>query len=409
MRVAVIAHNYIRENLQLQPWRYLHEIAKGLIALSCELVVITDGYPHLRKTTVIENVPVIRLPHVKHFPPTNFDSIARTIAEINPDVILWLMGLTSFFQKRLYERLGYNIVALVGSPVYSIKKLLTNFSLSDFLQNINQLTTSFAETLTPRHLIRGTFNLDSIKAVVTMSERNKENLRNIGVKSDKLVSIPVGADPFFLQLPPSRDVSKAREKVCDGENNCFLITFFGPPLTIRGIDTLLLAVKLAMEKSRSSRIRLLILSREQRREHVASRRRLERLATKLGLIKMIRFEHGFLGRNEIKTYLAASDLLALPFKHVVSDVPVSILEGMCLGKPVLSTNLDGIPELLDDGRGFIIDPGDVRGLAQNIAYCCENMGKVEICGEQARKYMLSFSSWEDSVLKMHSLLRRFTE
>jgi glycosyltransferase involved in cell wall biosynthesis len=409
MRIAVVAYNYHWENLQLQPWRYLHEIAKGLIALSCELVVITDGYPLLRKTSVIENVPMIRLPKVKHFPPTNFDSITRTIAEINPDVILWLMGLTNFFQKRLYERLGYNIVALVGSPVYSKKKLLTNLSLSDFLQNIDQLMTSFAETLTPRCLIRGTFNLDFIKAVVTMSERNKENLRNIGVKSDKLVSIPAGVDPFFLRLPPSKDVSKAREKVCDGENNCFLITFFGPPLTIRGIDTLLLAVKLAREKSLSSCIRLLILSREQRREHVASRRRLEKLATKLGLNKITRFEHGFLDRNEIKTYLAASDLLALPFKHVVSDVPVSILEGMCLGKPVLSTNLDGIPELLGDKRGFIINPADVRGLAQNIAYCCKNMEELEIYGEQARKYMLGFPSWEDSALKMHSLLRRFTE
>ena len=405
MRIAVVAHNYRIENLSLQPWRYLYEMVKGFVAFNCEVTVITDGYPQLPKSSFIENVPIVHLRHVKHFPPSNFDNVIKTVRSINPDIVLWLMGLTSFFQKRLYERLGCNIVALVGSPVYPAQELLMNLSITDAFRNVKQLMTPLAETFTSRCLIRDTFNLDSIKAVVTMSQRNKENLRRIGVKSDKLITIPVGADPFFLRLPSSADVSKARDRASGGNNNCFLITFFGPPLTIRGIDTLLHAVKLAMEKSLTTRIRLLILSREQRREHVASRRRLEKLSTKFGLNKIIRFEHGFLDRNEIKTYLAASDLLALPFKHVVSDVPLSIMEGMCLGKPVLSTSLDGIPELLAGRRGLIIEPGDVRALANYITFYCENLHELQNYGERARQYMLKYPSWKDSVLQMFTVLR----
>jgi glycosyltransferase involved in cell wall biosynthesis len=164
-----------------------------------------------------------------------------------------------------------------------------------------------------------------------------------------------------------------------------------------------------MEKSLTARIRLLILSRERGREYEANRRRLERLATKLGLERVVRFEHGFLGRNEIKTYLAASDLLALPFKHIVSDVPVSILEGMCLGKPVLSTSLDGIPELLDGRRGLIIEPGDVKSLANYITFYCENLHELQNYGERARQYMLNYPSWKDLALQMLTVLRNSIE
>jgi len=117
LRIALIAFNYRVENLRLLPWRYIHEVSKQLLKLNHEMVVITDGYPELPRKNSIENVPVIRLRHVKHFPPRDFDEIAATVARIDPDVVLWLMGLTSFFQRRLFERLEYPIVALVESRI----------------------------------------------------------------------------------------------------------------------------------------------------------------------------------------------------------------------------------------------------------------------------------------------------
>jgi len=351
-------------------------------------------------------VPVIRLRHVKHFPPRNFGEIAKTIAEVNPDAVLWFMGLTSFFQKRLHEKLGYPIVALVGSPVYFPHEFLRNLGAIDLIQNAGILMTSFAETFIPRRLIRGAFNLDTINVVVTMSRRNKERLEKIGVRSDKLVCVPPSVDYSFLQRPSFEDVGKIKAEVCDSIGDCFLVTYLGPPLNVRGLDTLLLAVKLASKKSSIlSRFRVLILSREQGEQHHAHRERLLSLVNKLDLGKVVKIKHGFLSKDEVKVHLAASDLVVLPFKHVISDVPISIMEGMSLGAPVLSTDLDGIPELLCEGRGLVIKPGDFRSLAELIAYYCENTEELKKYGERARKYMVNHSTWEDCARKMLTLLK----
>jgi len=406
LRFAVVIFGYRRQNLRLLPWRYMHEINKHLLRLGHEVVVITDGRPKLPRNEDVESVPVIRLRHVKHFPPCNFDEIAKTITEVSPDAVLWLMGLTSFLQKRLYGNLGYPIVAVVGSPVYSLCELLKNLSVIDIIQNVRIIMANFAEAFIPKYLVRDAFNLDAINVVVTMSRRNKERLEKIGVRPDKLVCVPPSVDYSFLQRPSFEDVGKTKAEVCDGIGDCFLATYLGPPLNVRGLDTLLLAVKLAFKKSSiSSRFRVLILSREQGEEHHAHRERLLSLVNKLGLGKVVKIKHGFLSKDEVKVHLAASDLVVLPFKHVISDVPISIMEGMSLGAPVLSTDLDGIPELLCEGRGLVIKPGDFRSLAELIAYYCENTEELKKYGERARKYMVNHSTWEDCARKMLTLLK----
>jgi glycosyltransferase involved in cell wall biosynthesis len=317
------------------------------------------------------------------------------------------MGLTSFFQKKLYETLGYRIVALVCSPVYSPYELLRNLGAIGTIQNAGILMTNFAEALIPRYFVRGTFNSDAIKLIVTMSRQNKQRLEKIGVKPDKLVCVPPGVAPSFLERPSLKDVGREKAEICDGIDDCFLATYFGPPLNVRGIDTLLLAVELAFEKSPpSSRLRVLILSRGRGEEYHAHKERLLRLVSKLGLNRVVKLKHGFLSKEEVKIHLAASDLVVLPFKHVISDVPISIMEGMALGTPVLSTDLDGIPELLGDRRGFVIKPGDFRRLAELIAHYSQNTEELKKRGERARKYMLSHPVWKDSASTILSLLKR---
>jgi glycosyltransferase involved in cell wall biosynthesis len=45
----------------------------------------------------------------------------------------------------------------------------------------------------------------------------------------------------------------------------------------------------------------------------------------------------------------------------------TIAEAMACGKPVIGTRVGGIPELIDDGHsGFLVDRGDVRGIAAKL-------------------------------------------
>jgi glycosyltransferase involved in cell wall biosynthesis len=47
--------------------------------------------------------------------------------------------------------------------------------------------------------------------------------------------------------------------------------------------------------------------------------------------------------------------------------PISIVEAMAVGKPVVSTDVGGVSEIVEDGRnGFLADIGDYRKLAESI-------------------------------------------
>jgi glycosyltransferase involved in cell wall biosynthesis len=119
--------------------------------------------------------------------------------------------------------------------------------------------------------------------------------------------------------------------------------------------------------------------------------------------EMIRIKSVFLSGDEIKAYIAASDLIVLPFKHVISDFPLGVVEAMSMGKPVVSTRLDGLPELLEDGRGIVIDPGDFTNLGKILAYFSENASELSGYGKRAQQYLIGRPTWRDSAEKMLEL------
>ena len=86
----------------------------------------------------------------------------------------------------------------------------------------------------------------------------------------------------------------------------------------------------------------------------------------------------------------------LPFKLVQSDTPIAILEVMALGKPLISTKLDGIPELLNDGRGVLIDPNDPRELADALINLYPNLRLRNDIGERAKEFMLKYPTWDQT-------------
>jgi glycosyltransferase involved in cell wall biosynthesis len=88
-------------------------------------------------------------------------------------------------------------------------------------------------------------------------------------------------------------------------------------------------------------------------------------------------------RNDVAQLLAASDVFVLSSRS--EGLPLSILEAMAAGLPVVAANVGGVSELVLQGEtGFLVPPGDPRSLAGALEHLLDDPGLRGRLGAAAR-------------------------
>jgi glycosyltransferase involved in cell wall biosynthesis len=90
--------------------------------------------------------------------------------------------------------------------------------------------------------------------------------------------------------------------------------------------------------------------------------RLQELVAELGLGECVRFS-GRIDNADIPALYASADCVLNP--STVDNMPISILEAHASGVPVVSTNVGGIPDIVEDGvTALLVPASDHRAMAQ---------------------------------------------
>jgi glycosyltransferase involved in cell wall biosynthesis len=114
--------------------------------------------------------------------------------------------------------------------------------------------------------------------------------------------------------------------------------------------------------------------------------RLRRLIRDLGM------EHNVIlagYRDDALRVTAALDVFVLSSRF--EGLPISVLEAMALGRPVVATQVGGIAEVVRPGRdGLLVPPGDAGAIAQAVADILQDSDLRLRMGEQARKRASDF-------------------
>ncbi|ESW60841.1 MAG: glycoside hydrolase [Rhodobacter sp. CACIA14H1] len=91
------------------------------------------------------------------------------------------------------------------------------------------------------------------------------------------------------------------------------------------------------------------------------RGKVEQRIAALGLTGRVRIT-GWIGSDEVRSLITQSRLVVQP--SLMEGLPVVLMEAMAQGRPVISTYIAGIPELVETGRtGWLVPAGDSEGLA----------------------------------------------
>ena len=96
--------------------------------------------------------------------------------------------------------------------------------------------------------------------------------------------------------------------------------------------------------------------------------------------------------SNVAQYMAASDVFIAPLSSIkgVVDYPLTILQAMACGTPVVATNVGGIPQIIKHGvTGLLIEPEDAVGLANAIICLLKDKGRAVKMGERGAKYVLA--------------------
>jgi glycosyltransferase involved in cell wall biosynthesis len=90
--------------------------------------------------------------------------------------------------------------------------------------------------------------------------------------------------------------------------------------------------------------------------------------------------------DDVPRYLVAADAVAVPQRatsDTVGQVPAKIFDAMALARPIVSTALSMIPEILD-GCGVLVPPGDVVALATALRRLFDDPAAAAELGRRAR-------------------------
>jgi len=251
------------------------------------------------------------------------------------------------------------------------KKEFKNMSMKEIWSKHRiQFLTSFF----PFNRIVKKLNDQRITAIISANKTITNRLISLGVDKKKIKTSELFFDPVF-----KNDIAIKEEE---------MITYAGPIETLRGSEIALETIKILKEKGRNIKLLFLLRSYESEREKSI----LEKKCKKLKIQNNVKIVAGILQPNELRDYFLKSRIIIIPTKYVWNEPPVTILEAMGLGKVVVTTNVCGIPEMVDN-HAILVSP-NAQDFANEIEKIFDNKDKLREIGNKSMKYVQGLKNWE---------------
>lgn len=236
-------------------------------------------------------------------------------------------------------------------------------------------------------------NLAAATRVFVVAEVERRNLLRAGVPDEKIIVNPNGVDtetfrPGIGGVTARRELGVAEDEILAG-----FVGTFGP---WHGVLTLAEAIG---QMPADAKVRFLLIGAGKLRDEV------ERIVRSAGRQQQVIFA-GHVEHQRVPALLDACDILLSP--HVPLEdgseffgSPTKLFEYMAMGKGIIASRLGQIGEvLIDEQTALLIEPGNVRQLADAIIRLSQSRELRERLGAAAREAAIAEHTWKHNAQKV---------
>ena len=209
--------------------------------------------------------------------------------------------------------------------------------------------------------------LNECNKLIVLSNSWKNWFSDIGINETKITIIN-----NIIDYPVINKSTK--------ENKKLTFLFLGQIEKLKGIYDLLTVIK-ENKKLLENKILLRIGGSGETKQ-------LEQFIANNDLQKIITF-HGWVSGDKKIQELNNADIYILPSYY--EGLPISILESLSYGLPVISTPVGGISEIVIPGKnGILVTPGNLEEIKNSLLFFINNPEKIEIYGKESKKIASNF-------------------
>ncbi len=373
---------------------YVLELSKALARRGYVIDIFTRSQSARspRVVQVMDNLRVIHLPAgpEKHIPPKNLlEHTAEFIS--NFDKLVKNENLTYDILSCHYYLSG--IIGLEIKNKYNFPLLMTFHTLA-LMKNLVARGREEKETI---QRIDAELNLvKSADKLIATSENDAEYLAALYNCPKEKIEVLIPGIDFNIFHPI--DKNEAKKKI-GAELNSKIVLFVGRVEPLKGIDVLLYAVKILIEKYQDSSVCLWIVGgnvSKEINEWSKELQKLEKLRKLLNISASVKFV-GRMDQKNLPYYYAAAELVVMPSHY--ESFGMTALEAMSCGTPVIATDATGVSGFIDKRHKHLVtSSNNPLLLSEKIHKILSNKNEYEKISREVRENVQDLS-WESVAQK----------
>lgn len=330
---------------------YVLELSKALSSKGVEVDIFTRNQgPDEPEIVKINNRT--RVVHINAGPQKN---ISKKEASSYIDVFAKETAQFLHKEKKPYDvvHCHYYLSGLVGLKLkeYGISgvPLIMSFHTLALMKNL--VARSEWEKENEERINAEIMLVDKADYIIASSEVDYDYLKYLyNAGEDRMRVVVPGVDTTLFRSRPSEDA----KKLIGADKNEKIVLFVGRIEPLKGIDTLIYAIKIIQRRNPDLHLQLWIVGGDVS-EPISlwskEMQKLERLRLILHLHTHIKFI-GQKKQHELPNYYNAADVVVMPSHY--ESFGMTALEAMACGTPVITTNVSGISRLFDEKHAHLV-------------------------------------------------------